>query len=197
VADFRAATPTAAAEIITEGVFAAAPYLAEMQVRLRELIDYELSARRDELEGAVGRLQRKHPRRRLREQAQLLDELQGAISRCARHQLRQKQTDFRSVEARLSRLHPETILAKWREAILRLTAELNARNTAQLDHKHHRLENALTRLGLLSPENTLRRGYSITMDANGKVLRSAEAVKPGAKLRTRLATGEVVSRVEK
>ncbi|MGZ8901058.1 MAG: exodeoxyribonuclease VII large subunit [Limisphaerales bacterium] len=197
VADFRAATPTAAAEIITEGVFAAMPHLAEMQGRLRELIDYELSARRDELETVVERLQRKHPRRRLREQAQRLDELQGAISRCTRHQLRQKVGDFKSIEARLSRVHPETILAKWREAFIRLTAELNARNAAQLDHKHHRLENALTRLGLLSPENTLRRGYSITMDASGKVLRSAETVKAGTTLRTRLASGEVVSRVEK
>ena len=197
VADFRAATPTAAAEIITEGVFAAMPFLAEMQGRLRELIDYELSARREELEGAVERLQRKHPRRRLREQGQLLDELQGAIARCARHHLRQKVSGFKSVEARLGRVHPEAILARWREALLRLTGGLDTRKAAQLDDKRHRLKNALTRLELLSPENTLRRGYSITMDASGKVIRSAEMVKAGDQLRTRLAKGELQSRVEK
>lgn len=197
VADFRAATPTAAAEIITEGVFAAMPFLAEMQGRLRELIDYELSARREELEGAVERLQRKHPRRRLREQGQLLDELQGAISRCSRHHLRQKVSGFKSVEARLGRVHPEAILARLREALLRLTGGLDTRKAAQLDDKRHRLKNALTRLELLSPENTLRRGYSITMDASGKVIRSAEMVKAGDQLRTRLAKGELQSRVEK
>jgi exodeoxyribonuclease VII large subunit len=197
VADFRAATPTAAAEIITEGVFAAMPYLSEMQARLRELIVDALRTKKDELENAVQRLQRKHPRRRLREQGQLLDELQGAIARCVRHQLLQKQRAFQAAEARLNRVHPETILAKWREALTRLTGQLRAQSSAQLEQKKHRVNNAGTRLALLSPENTLRRGYSITMDASGKVIRSAEKVKAGEKLRTRLAHGEISSRVEK
>jgi exodeoxyribonuclease VII large subunit len=51
------------------------------------------------------------------------------------------------------------------------------------------------RLRLLGPEQVLSRGYSITMDAaTGKVLRDAATVKQGQRLRTRLKTGEVVSR---
>jgi exodeoxyribonuclease VII large subunit len=58
--------------------------------------------------------------------------------------------------------------------------------------------NALqTRLRLLGPEQVLARGYSITMDAkSGKVLRNADEIKQGQRLKTRLKRGEVLSRAE-
>jgi exodeoxyribonuclease VII large subunit len=50
------------------------------------------------------------------------------------------------------------------------------------------------RLNALGPQQVLNRGYSITLDAaSGKVLRDAQKVKPGQKLRTRLAKGEISS----
>jgi exodeoxyribonuclease VII large subunit len=57
------------------------------------------------------------------------------------------------------------------------------------------LKNAATRLELLSPEKTLLRGYSITVNAEGQVLRDAAQVKAGDKIRTRLVKGEVRSTV--
>jgi exodeoxyribonuclease VII large subunit len=196
VADFRAATPTAAAEIITEGVFAARPYLGEMQARLSELVAYELSARRETLAEALSRLNRKHPRRRLQEQAQLVDDLYGSMVRCTRQQLRQKQIAFKSASARFGRLHPKSILARWKETLTGLAERLRALNAAQLAGKQHRISNAATRLNLLSPESTLRRGYSITMDANGRVIRDPRQVRAGDQLRTRLEKGELRSRAE-
>jgi len=59
---------------------------------------------------------------------------------------------------------------------------------------HERVDKAEARLRLLSPENVLKRGYSITLDADsGKVLRDAAQVKAGAKLRSKLAKGELGS----
>jgi exodeoxyribonuclease VII large subunit len=196
VADFRAATPTAAAEIITEGVFAARPYLEEARARVRDLMEYELSARKEELGEVVARLNRKHPRRRLQEQTQLVDELYGSIVRCTRQQLRQKQSAHKAAITRFGRLHPEAILARWRERLTRMAEQLCTLNAAQLAAKQHRVASGITRLKLLSPENTLRRGYSITMDAAGRVVRDPKNVKPGDPLRTRLEKGELRSRVE-
>jgi exodeoxyribonuclease VII large subunit len=196
VADFRAATPTAAAEIITEGVFAARPYLEEARARFRDLMGYELSARKEELGEVVARLNRKHPRRRLQEQTQLVDELYGSIVRCTRQQLRQKLTAYKAAIARFGRLHPETILARWRERLIRMAEQLCTLNAAQLAAKQHRLSSASTRLKLLSPENTLRRGYSITMDGAGRVVRDSKNLMPGDPLRTRLEKGEIRSRVD-
>ena len=52
-------------------------------------------------------------------------------------------------------------------------------------------------LAVLTPEATLRRGYSITTDAKGKLIRSVSAVRKGMEMHTRLSDGRVISRVEK
>ena len=196
VADFRAATPTAAAEIITEGYFAARPYMHEIRNRLRELIGKAREMKGAQLENAIRRMNRMHPQRRLREQAQLIDELRAAISRCVRAQLRQMQTSFQSNSARLELVRPGTKVARTREMLVRLLERLREGPAAHMEHNRAHLAQLITRLNLLSPENTLRRGYSITTDTEGTVLRDAQNIKPGARLRTRLARGAVSSRVE-
>jgi exodeoxyribonuclease VII large subunit len=68
----------------------------------------------------------------------------------------------------------------------------------RLSERKSEFETLQTRLRLLGPEQVLSRGYSLTTDAeSGKVLRRAEDVKPGQKLKTRLKTGEVISRAER
>jgi exodeoxyribonuclease VII large subunit len=84
VADVRAATPSAAAEIITEGAFASRHRIAEALRRLRQLVRGQLGLDRDEVGRLTQRLIRMHPRRRLQEQLQHLDESQAALTRCVR-----------------------------------------------------------------------------------------------------------------
>lgn len=196
VADFRAATPTAAAEIVTEGVFAARPYLREIHDRVLELVLYAVGTKQDELNIRLQRLNRLHPKRRLREQAQRVDELQASLIRCTKVHLRQKQAAFKAIENRLQRLHPETGLGRWREALAGLKARFQSQAISRLVEKRHRIASAAAKLALLSPDQTLRRGYSITMDLSGRVMREAEQLKTGDQLRTRFAKGEVKSRVE-
>jgi exodeoxyribonuclease VII large subunit len=77
--------------------------------------------------------------------------------------------------------------------------ELLDRMNAAMDSKLERLENKLTgtadRLEALSPLRVLERGYSITFDARGDVLRDAEQVRRGDRIRTRLHSGELRSKV--
>ncbi len=54
---------------------------------------------------------------------------------------------------------------------------------------------ASAKLDLLDPANPLKRGYSLSLDAKGAIVRSVSSVKPGDKLTTRLADGEIVSTV--
>jgi exodeoxyribonuclease VII large subunit len=69
---------------------------------------------------------------------------------------------------------------------------------AGLRNGKSRFETLEARLHLLGPEQVLARGYSITMDAaSGKVLRDAEKVQSGQRLKTRLQAGEILSRAEK
>ena len=175
VADVRAATPSAAAEIITEGVFASRQLVADLMQRMI----------------------RAHPRRRLNELLQRLDDLQTGLLRRTGQRTREWQVAWRNLAARLARVRPAQFLRRRHELLL-----VNQRRLGELAHVHlrngeNRFEAAEARLRLLGPEQVLSRGYSITMEATtGKVLRAAKEVKAGQYLKTRLKAGEVLSKVD-
>jgi exodeoxyribonuclease VII large subunit len=198
VADIRAATPSAAAEIITEGVFASCRFVGEVAERMRFLTRRQFEGKFEEWTHATDRLARAHPRRRVNELAQRLDDLQTSLIRCAKAGTRQQRIAWKNLAERLTRVRPAQLLKQRREVF---EAELE-RLHEQARHRLAERKNIYTalesRLRLLGPEQVLARGYSITMDAaTGKVLRDANEIKAGQKLKTRLKNGEIQSRVEK
>ena len=175
VADVRAATPSAAAEIITEGVFAS-----------RELVV-----------NLMRRMAQAHPRRRLNEHLQRLDDLQTDLQRQAKQGVRERQIVCQNLATRLRQVRPKQFLKQRRE-LLKATQK-RLRELARVQFKNCKNSYAAieSRLRLLGPEQVLSRGYSITMDAaTGKVLRDAEKIKTDQKLKTRLKSGEILSRAE-
>ena len=176
VADLRAATPSAAAELITEGAFASREFVAEASARLRQLARQHLEAAEESFAQVRHRLALAHPRRRFQEFAQRLDDASVALAREAKTQVRERGYRVQQAVSHLQRLKPAAQLALHRAQLASLTS----------------------RLRLLSPENVLARGYSITTDAaTGKVIRHAEQAKPGQTLRTRVQDGLVESVVRK
>ena len=174
VADVRAATPSAAAEIITEDVFASREFVADatslMQLRVRRRMRIES----ENFTSLAGRLSRLHPRRKLDDSFQRLDDLQSGLLRNLKTAARSRNLVLQNLAGRFLRAKPSNNLKARRENLRQLEKRLNS----------------------LGPEQVLARGYSITTDAaSGKVLRDAAKVKAGQKLKTRLAKGEVFSRV--
>ncbi|HEU5124349.1 MAG TPA: exodeoxyribonuclease VII large subunit [Verrucomicrobiae bacterium] len=195
VADFRAATPSAAAEIITEGVFSSCEFVSDAARRMRQLASQQLEDKAYELAQLRQRLGRVHPRRKFNEWRQHLDDLQTSLQRCARAETRRQRTELRNLSERLLRVRPAQLLKQRREVFEQELQRLREQMRHRLGERKSRFETLQTRLRLLGPEQVLARGYSITTDAeSGKVLRDAKEVKPGQKLKTRLKTGEIVSR---
>lgn len=175
VADFRAATPSAAAEIITEGAFATREWLAEIPGRLRSRLQRRLKLLADTVAQLDGRVTRRQPRRRLDEALQRLDDLQAGLLRKVKTATRARTVALEHLAGRFQRVRPVQIIKQRREV---------------LGHFERRLN-------LLGPAQVLGRGYSITLDAaTGKIIRSAAEVQPGQHLRTKVAAGEIASRVE-
>ena len=176
VADMRAATPSAAAEIITEGVFASRQLVADLTQRMI----------------------RAHPRRRMNELLQQLDDLQAGLLRCTRQGTKERQVAWQNLATRLLRVRPAQLLRQQRESLVVSQRRLRELAHVGLRNGRNRFEATAARLHLLGPEQVLARGYSITMDAaTGKVIRRAKDVGSGQHLRTRVKEGEVSSRVEK
>jgi exodeoxyribonuclease VII large subunit len=176
VADFRAATPSAAAEIITEGFFACREFVAATPARLRLLAQRKIAREIDNFDSLAGRLARLHPRRRLDDWSMRLDDLQSGLMRTLKTAARSRNLVLENLAGRFLRAKPSLSLKAKKENLRQLEKRLNA----------------------LGPEQVLARGYSITTDAaTGKVLRDAKKVAAGQKLKTRLAKGEIFSRADK
>jgi exodeoxyribonuclease VII large subunit len=194
VADLRAATPSAAAEIITEGVFSSCQFLAEAADRMRTLFRQRLEDKEYEVEQFLERLARVHPRRRVDELLQRMDDLQSTLARCMKQGTRDRQTAWRHLRERLVRVRPAQIVKERRE-VLRLTRRrLGELAGNRLKARRDQFKSLESRLRLLGPEQVLARGYSITMRGDtGEVVRNASEVEAGQELRTRLKSGEVRS----
>jgi exodeoxyribonuclease VII large subunit len=176
VADVRAATPSAAAEIITGGFFAS-----------RQLIG-----------SLTQRMARMHPRRRLNEHLQRLDDLQAGLLRRTRQGTQAQQVAWQNLVMRLLRVRPKHLLRQRRELLQAARKRLRELARAQFKHCKNSLAATESRLRLLGPEQVLSRGYSITMDAaSGKIIRRVKDAKRGQNLKTRVKEGEIFSKVER
>ncbi len=219
VADRRAPTPSAAAELATPDQAHIRQRLALLEQRLRRRLAQLLQERSSRLEHATHKLRLLHPRHRLEQHAQRLDELNGRLARAMETHLVRDRHRLAGLKERLLRHAPEARLrllrSRWHQATPRLlpamTRLLQVReSTLQQNHQRllpaiqHRLEQKRQHLGGLaralqavSPLQTLERGYSITLNANGEPLTDAKQVSPGDRIRTLLAHGELLSVVEK
>ena len=194
VADLRAATPSAAAEIITEGAFASRQLLAHARARMAQLAGHRLERAQTAAAAATHRLARVHPQRRVEEHWQRVDDLREALARATRSGFRRTQTRWETVAQRLGRLRPEALIERRRQVLRELRRRLAEQAHRRIEAWQARQTQSAARLKLLSPLNVLERGYSITLDAaSGAVLRSAAGLAEGRRLKTRLKDGTVSS----
>jgi exodeoxyribonuclease VII large subunit len=197
VADVRAPTPSAAAEILTEGMYASRQLVAEAVGKMQQQARRRREQAHEDLQALHQRLGRCHPRRRLNEQLQWLDDLQEALLRNAKRQGREQASHWQNLALRLARLRPSQRLALRRETFQQLHRRLQQRVQQGFDAQKVRLDRLTIQLRLLAPEQTLARGYSITSDAiTSRIIRNAQDTKKGQRLRTRVHQGEILSVVD-
>jgi exodeoxyribonuclease VII large subunit len=193
VADVRAPTPSAAAEILAPDVLKLQSELVARRTDLDRLAQQALEIRRVRLARLAEAPCIREPGRLLVERQQQIDQLEMRLLRVGSSAFEHHRSQIAKVLAFLSAFRPDRLLqAKRREVALaetRLKRIVLARINYQRDSVH-RLANSIR---LLGPQQTLERGYSITLDANGNVVRSAGGVKQGDLLFTKLADGEARS----
>ncbi|MGM0593901.1 MAG: exodeoxyribonuclease VII large subunit [Pseudomonadota bacterium] len=195
VADARAATPSAAAELLSPDREAWLQRLQQLERRLQRQIGLQLQQRRQRLQWLVKRL--KHPGRRLQEHAQRLDELELRMGRAVAHQLRHKAGRLETLQARLVRHNPAQRLAQLQQRRRDLSERLRRAMQQQLEREQQRLAGQVRALETVSPLATLSRGYAIVSDAeSGAVIQRSDEVNIGDTVHARLHRGGLRCRVE-
>ncbi|MGA3184632.1 MAG: exodeoxyribonuclease VII large subunit [Candidatus Dormibacteria bacterium] len=196
-ADRRAATPSAAAELVAPDARRLGVELGARRARLGAAARQELSVKRGSLERQRLRLDSASPLRRLPGHRQELDLRAERLRAGLLASLTAKRRRLDAATARLRLASPGQRLALERQRLGGQRRRLARVVGEALVQRRQEVRARRDRLDALSPLRVLERGYSITMEAaSGAVLTDPARVRAGQLLRTRLAQGLVVSTVE-
>jgi exodeoxyribonuclease VII large subunit len=169
VADLRAPTPSAAAELLTRDWTEWREEVAGLHARLERTTRQVLGDRRRHLARLASSYALREPRRVVRQWAQRLDDLGENLYAATHNSIQSRQQALRVLQARLAARHPARELEHRREHLIQLAARLRA----------------------LGPQGTLDRGYALVLDRRGHPLSQAKKAREGQPVRIVLSRGMV------
>ena len=197
VADVRASTPSAAAELVVQTRAQFDKHIADLRETLAGLFRYrllELSRRVHELSARRGF---RRPLDLLRQQRQRADEMTSRLALGLRARLEQSRKRFTAAQLRIASFDFRAKIAAFRLRLERRTAELGVRIERLLRAKRDRFEKLALQLQERSPLRVLERGYAIATDAAGNLLRDAAQVALGNAVTIQLHRGRLTTEVRK
>ncbi|WP_154114738.1 exodeoxyribonuclease VII large subunit [Vibrio cincinnatiensis] len=196
VADMRAPTPSAAAEMVSRDNSHKKQKLASYQQKLAGAIRYYFTHQQAHLKQRQHQLDKQHPIHRLQRQQQQLDDLNLRVERAIQRYLSTVNQHVARSHHRLQLRSPEKQLREQKHRLILCERQLTTAMERALLASQHRYTLLIDKLNTVSPLATLSRGYSITQNDRGKVIHSVDEIKRGDKLVTRLAQGEIHSTVD-
>lgn len=191
VADVRAPTPSAAAELLTDDLHAWAGAAQRQIAGLERQARHQLRQQQARLASLKQRIDAAHPGRRLEVGAQRLDDLHGRLQRAAQRRNRDAQRALLPLQHRLHGARPARAIRDHQGAVLRLHQRLTQACTRQHQQHAGQLAELAHTLQALSPLATLARGFAIARGPDGAVLRRAQDVQAGDALAVQLGDGTV------
>lgn len=195
IADLRAPTPSAAAEMVSRNQQELLRQILSAQQRLGMAMDYFLANRSRRFTQIYHRLQQQHPQLRLARQQTALERLHQRMNVAIDSQLKRTSQRQARLLQRLNQQSPQPRIHRAQTRIQQLEYRLAENVRSRLSATRERFGNAVTHLEAVSPLSTLARGYSVSTATDGKVLKKVKQVKTGDVMTTRLEDGWVESQV--
>ena len=196
VADLRAATPSAAAELVVPDQ---RHYQARLREHLRSLtasMESSLQTHSQQLDKLEQRLLARHPAKQLKLQQQHIIGFQSRMRTAIERNIKDTGKRLIQFQQRLEISSPATVIADGFNSIKLHRRSLDHSVLRHLDNRQNTLKAHARTLNALSPLTTLERGYSITRQTtDGKIITQANQLNPGDSLTTSFASGEVKSTV--
>jgi exodeoxyribonuclease VII large subunit len=197
VADVRAATPSAAAEIVVRSREEFDRHIGELDRRLADRLRYVLLEKRHEVQQLMGHRAFRRLPDLVRQRRQRVDELALVQAELLRRRLKNTADKVRLLERRLAGIDLRIRLAALRLRIEQGRDRLGNAAERFFTARRHRVDALAVQLGERSPLRLLERGYAICYDASGRLLRGVEGVVVGDEIAVQLARGRLGAVVNK
>lgn len=195
VADLRAPTPSAAAELLSQDKQHRLQKLQASRAQVLGSWQHYLLKKRNQHQAASFRLSKQDPLRKLEYLAQRFDEMQFKLNVAMKEALTRASQGQQQAKNRLIQQSPQQKLVLEQRQLSYLTEKLNSLISRKLKDSANQLKSQTQLLDNVSPLATLTRGYSITTRENGQILKNTDEVSQGEIIHSRLMSGVVVSQV--
>lgn len=193
VADVRAPTPSAAAELVSRDNSHKAQTILSKQQTLMSAWRHYYHQQKTLISRLQFSLEKQHPRYQLEKQSQKLDDLHSRMQQALTRQQLHAQNQLNRTQQRLSFYSPEKIIERHQSQLKHNKSRLIQAIHKQLSNHQYKLSIQAEKLDTVSPLATLKRGYSITRDEKGKLITNMTDVKSGQKIRTTITNGHIHS----
>ena len=195
VADVRAPTPSAAAELVSRNQTELLQQLQYCRQRLEIALDRLFAEKQQKLKHLSLRLHNQHPQAQLRIQQQLIMQLSHRLQQSLRHRWQKKAENLTALSMRLYKNPLPLRLQQYEQQLAQLKVRLNSHMNLTLSLQQKQLAHLCGKLDSLSPLKVLARGYSITQNQQNFTIRSMKDVNVGEQIKTRLPDGDIISQV--
>ncbi|MDA7922039.1 exodeoxyribonuclease VII large subunit [Verrucomicrobiales bacterium] len=196
VADRREPTPSAAAENAAPDGAGVKRHLGQLSANLDSLIENEIEFRKREVLSHQRELQAREPGRRIQGWIQSVDFLGERLDHVANAALDTVGRDFQGASRAFNAIHPERQCAVSADQLATLSQRLSELAVRAMEEKSRELQSLGSLMHSLSPKAVLERGFSITTDGDGKVVRDAKSLSKGDLITTTFSDGEASSEVQ-
>ena len=195
VADVRAPTPSAAAELVSRNQTELLQQLQYRRQRLEIALDRLFAEKQQKLKHLSLRLHNQHPQAQLRIQQQLITQLSHRLQQTLRHHWQKTAENLTALSMRLYKNPLPLRLQQYEQQLAQLKVRLNSHMNLTLSLQQKQLAHLCGKLDSLSPLKVLARGYSITQNQQNLTIRSMKDVNVGEQIKTRLPDGDIISQV--
>jgi len=195
VADFRAPTPTGAAEMAVPSQIELTKSLKQYRQRLGREVQQLLQSESRHLDRLANSYAFRYPKELLKQKEQELDQRLESLDRILEARISQSLQEHQALTKRLYLKHPIEQITEAEKKLHELQIQSERRMQHILDQEKRELVNVMDKLSLVNPLNIMKRGFALPYETEGKLVRSVQQVKQGEELKVRVKDGDIQAKV--